>query len=212
MRLMPELSPEPSKVYHCRAMIRSYSSRLMLRTQFGSQIAEFAAGLYLLVAVVFVPLLDLAIVPIRWMMAQEIINSYVRTLAMCESYSDSLHAIDADPSLKKRLLNLGGVSVQAIEAHLKITRVSRCPSAAESLEVGRPGSIPAGWLPDGALAPCVYLLKIDVQALISPVVLVKWQRISIPGLTAPIPLQLTASHEWPNLGRDPSTDKYFMNE
>jgi hypothetical protein len=202
---------EPSKVYHCRTPSQSHAKQ-PLRSQTGSHLVEFAAGVFLLVAVAFLPLLDLAIVPIRWMMAQEFVNNYVRTLAMCESYSESRRALNSDPSLRTRLLRLGGVGVQDINLHLEITRVSRNPSKADSLEVHLPGCIPSSWLPDGALAPCMYLLKIDVQAFISPAILMNWPGPSIPGLTAPIPIRVAASHEWTNLGRDPSTEKYFINE
>lgn len=199
----------PSKVYH-----RHLSSLLhrLRRSQKGSQISEFAAALLLLVTVIFIPLLDLAIVPIRWMMAQELINGYARTLAMCETYSESRRTEEVAPSLQERMVKLGGVDLKTIALHLNITRVARDRDTVEFIDVTEPESIPPAWLPDGALAPCVYLLKIDVEALISPVVLLKWQGASIPGLTAPIPLTLTATHEWVNLGKDPSTEKYFINE
>jgi len=203
---------ESFKVYHCSARSRSYVSQTMYRSQTGSQIAEFAAAILLLVTVIFVPMLDLAIIPIRWMMAQELINGYVRTLALCESYTESLRTMEADPSLRTRLIRLGGVGVQDINLHLNITRISPLKSQPKTIEVIKPGRIPPAWLPDGALAPCEYLLKIDVQALISPAIMMNWQGKSIPGLTAPIPVSLVATHEWPNLGKDPTTQKYFINE
>jgi hypothetical protein len=200
------------KVYHRRLSSSSNIASPLPRSQKGSQISEFAAALMLLVTVVFIPLLDLAIVPVRWMMAQELINSYVRTLAMCESFSESIRTEEADPSLQTRLLKLGGVDVKTMRLHLNITRVSKNRDTVEYTDIDKPASIPAEWLPDGALAPCVYLLKIDIEALISPAILLKWEGMTVPGLTAPIPLMLTASHEWVNLGRDPTTEKYFINE
>lgn len=204
--------PKLYGLYHRRMLNPARIGQRLMRTQIGSQMTEFAAGLVLLITVAFVPLLDLAIVPVRWMMAQELLNSYVRTLSMCESFSEARHAMESDPSLQTRLLRLGGIGVKAINLHLKITRVSHDPSAAESIEVDRPGRIPAGWLPDGALAPCMYLLRTDIQATIAPAILMSWPGMSIPGLTEPVPLSLTASHEWLNLGRDPSNEKYFINE
>jgi hypothetical protein len=203
---------EQGKVYHRRAVCRGYNARPLLRRQNGSQIVEFAAAIVLLITFVLIPCLDLAIVPIRWMMAQELIDSYVRTLSMCETFTESLHMLESDPSLRTRLLRLGGVQVESLNLRLKITRVFRDTSAAQSLEVIHPGSIPAAWLPDGALAPCAYALDIDVRGSIAPALLTKLQGMRIPGLTVPIPVPLSASHEWTNLGRDPNTEKYFINE
>src|SRR5208283_178789 len=114
---------EQGKVYHRRAVCRGYNARPLLRRQNGSQIVEFAAAIILLITFVLFPCLDLVIVPIRWMMAQELIDSYVRTLSMCETFSESLHMLDSDPSLRTRLLRLGGVQVESLSLRLKITRV-----------------------------------------------------------------------------------------
>jgi hypothetical protein len=183
-----------------------------LRNQNGSNILEFAAALMLLVVFVFIPLLDLAIVPIRWMMAQEIVNSYVRILALSESYGEAKRTMEADPSLRTRLLRLGGVEEQSLRLYLKITHVPRDYEPIKFVEIGKPGTIPPQWLPDGAFAPCDYLLIIDAQLMIAPAVLVDWRGVSVPGLTRPFPMQLRAAHEWSNLGRNPDTEKYVINE
>src|SRR5262249_20279200 len=89
-----------SQVYHGHgAGLSRRSIGRKGRTQSGSQISEFGAGLILLIACAVLPLLDLIVVPIRWMLAQEIVNSYVRTLARCETLTDSFKTMDADPSL-----------------------------------------------------------------------------------------------------------------
>lgn len=202
----------PGKVYHRHKRCPMSNRRRRAKTRTGSQIPEFAAALMLLFGVALAPLLDLAVVPIRWMLAQEIVNSYVRMLAICESYSESCRAIDADPSMQTQLLRLGGVSVKHIDLNLKITRVPHGQSVPEFIEVHLPGCIPNAWLPNGTFAPCVYMLNINVEASVAPAVLMNWQSKRIPGLTEPIPVILTASHEWANLGRDPATEKYFINE
>lgn len=185
--------------------------RLKHRT-LGSQMAEFGAALFLLFAFIFVPLLDLAIVPIRWMMAQELINTYVRTLAMCETYTQSLRTIEADPSLRTRLIKIGGVQVTSIGLHLTINRISASSATDRSIDIYNPGAIPVDWLPDSKRGPCQYLLVLDVKAAISPAVLVNWGALAIPGLTKPIPISITVLHDWGNLGKDPSTGQYFLNE
>jgi hypothetical protein len=200
------------KLYHRRALRRGCHNRSLLARQSGSQIVEFLAAIVLLLGFLVIPCLDLAIVPIRWMMAQELINSYVRTLSMCETFTESQHIIDSDPSLKIRLLRLGGVEVESLKLVLKITRVRHEQSEIQSLEVLYPGQIPSAWLPDGSFAPCTYSLDIDAKLTIAPAVVMKWERMPVPGLTEPIPVSLRASHEWMNLGLDPNTGKYFVNE
>jgi len=184
----------------------------IVRSKRGSQIAEFGAALVLLSLFLVLPLLDLLIVPIRWMMAQELINAYVRNLAMCETFSQSIQTMEADPSLRTRLIRLGGVEIQSTNLLIKVTRISQNPALVKSIEVSKPGTIAAQWLPDGALAPCGYSLVIDVKAAISPGLLLRWEQASMPGITAPFPISVSASHEWVNLGKDPATGKFFINE
>jgi len=202
-------------VYHRGVSLQRTGGRSRLRVKrraLGSQIVEFGAALFLLFVFIFLPLLDLAIVPIRWMMAQELINTYVRTLAMCETYAQSLRTMEADPSLRARLLNIGGIEVTSTTLHLTITRISVNGDMTKFIEVHKPGAIPAEWLPDGKLAPCQYLMVLDVKAAISPAVLLNWGALSIPGLTKPIPTSIVVLHDWGNLGKDPTSEKYFINE
>ncbi len=190
-----------------------HNPRKRLRTQRGAApIAEFAAGLIILISLVFVPLLDLTIVPIRWMLAQELVNGYARKLALCESFSGSFRVMEADPSLATQLKNLGGVSVQSIKLYLRVTRVFRYPHVEEIRIVETPGQIPRPWLPDGDNRPCAYALVLEVRSLMSPAILLPNKDFDVPGLTRPIPIVITALHEWENLGRNPTTGSYFLNE
>ncbi len=186
--------------------------RPLNRNHVGSQMAEFAAALSLLLAFIFLPLLDLAIVPVRWMTAQELVNTYTRNLAMCETHSQALCALEADPSLRDRLQKIGGINVSSTDLHLSITRISTNHETSKSIEIHKPGTIPADWLPDGAFAPCQYSLVLEVKASVSPAVLLNWGTLAVPGLTQPIPISIVVLHDWGNLGRDPASEKFFMNE
>lgn len=186
--------------------------RFCTRTQTGSQIVEFSAALILLVFFAFIPLLDLTIVPIRWMLAQELVNEYARKLALCESFHQSYRTMAADPSLSTRLHRLGGVYVQSLDLRMRISRVFNYPHAPETLEVADPTQIPADWLPDGAKAPCAYSLELNVSCFVSPAILLSDKGMSVPGLTKPFSFLITATHEWENVGRDPVTGKFFLNE
>lgn len=166
----------------------------------------------LLAVFVFVPLLDLTIVPIRWMMAQELVNSYSRKLALCDTFSEAMDTLEADPSLSTQLHHLGGITVNSVKARLLVTRVFPWKHAEESTSIEVPRRIPSEWLPNGSKAPCSYALEVNVQSLMSPAVLFRTTSLHVPGLTDPIPLTVRSSHSWENLGRNPVSKNYFMNE
>lgn len=177
------------------------------RAPTGGHIAEFGAALVILTTIILIPLLDLVVVPVRWMMAQNIANSYSRKLALCESFSQSCHMIESEPFLKEQLLHLGGVTVQSVDMFLRISKPS-----GDFVLIDTPGQIPPDALPDGETPHCLYSIQLNVKLLISPAILVHWSGQSIPGLTAPIPIMINASHEWENLGRNPATKEFFLNE
>lgn len=182
------------------------------RTQSGSQISEFGVGLIILVVFILIPMLDFVVVPLRWMMAQEMVNNYARKLAMCETLSQSYATMHADPSLKELLQNIGGVDVKLIDMHIRISRLSPLKTQTESYIVNQPGRIPAAWLPGIDNQNRLFSLELTVHSYMHPAVLLPGLPLPIPGITAPIPMLVTASHEWGNLGRNPRTGNYFINE
>jgi len=182
------------------------------RNSNGAQLAEFGPALALLVGIIIVPLLDLSLLPIRWILAQNLVNDYSRQLSLCETFSQSLRRLNAFPSLSSRLRDLGGIRTDSIDMHLKVSRVSGGAGNQAELNISTPGAIPGVWLPNGANAPCSYLLEIQINSLMSPAFLFPKCGIDIPGLNSPVPLLLTASHNWENLGRDPRTHCFFLNE
>lgn len=182
------------------------------RTQAGSQISEFGVGLIILIVFILIPMLDFVVVPLRWMMAQEIVNNYARKLAMCETLSQSYATMEADPSLKVLMQNIGGVDVKSIDMHIKISRTSRLQTEIESYIVMQPGRIPEDWLPTADNQSRLFSLELSVRSFMYPAVLLPGFKLSVPGITAPIPMLVTASHEWGNLGRNPRTGNYFINE
>jgi hypothetical protein len=183
-----------------------------VRSRTGSHIVEFAAGICILVGFVIVPLIDLAVLPVRWMLAQELVNDYTRKLALSENFSQSFERLHADPSLKTRLQKLGGVLVRDVDLQMRISRVAAQSTTRDEIVWNRPLNLPAAWLPDGAKSPCAYSLELLVHASIAPAIIFPIEGISVPGLTCPVPVVISASHTWGNLGRNPSTGNFFVNE
>ncbi len=201
-----------SRVSHEMLLRSNRIRRRSPRSPAGSQMADFAAALVILVVVIFIPLLDLTILPIRWMLAREIINDYSRKLALCETFSESYALMKADPSLATRLLRLGGVECKDINLQLRISRVFLSPHPDEYVLIEGPRTIPTEWLPGGKKSPCTYSLELKVTTLISPAFLMSGIGLDIPGLTSPVPFEISSAHEWENLARNPISKKYYLNE
>lgn len=187
--------------------------RRMIRTNFrsnkGAQIPEFAAALILLVFLFFIPLLDLGIMPVRYFLAQELIATYARKLSLCESLSQSFAVMDADPSLETRLIRLGGVQPKNIVLRLVISKTN---PPLEQIVITEPRKIPKAWFPEGPKNPCEYILELSVDCQISPAILLRYLGINVIGLTEAVPFRISATSPWENLGRNPITKGYFINE
>ncbi len=186
----------------------------------GQQIPEFAGALVLLFFFFFIPLIDLGVLPVRWFLSQELIQTYARQLSLCETYSQALTKLNADPSLESKLIRLGGVQPKNIRCRLIASTVRDEPVKRYYLET--PKTLPAEWLPNGKRAPLDYAIEVQVDVQVSPVFLIRLpgsatsgddkSAAKIPGLSAPVPLTMSASANWENLARDPVTKDYFINE
>lgn len=183
-------------------------NRVRVRNNRGQQITEFAAALVLLVLILFLPLLDLAILPVRYFMAQELIAQYARQLSHCETLTAAYTVMAADPSLQDRLIHLGGVNPKNLELHLLISTV-RTP--VQKLDVTKPRTISKEWWPEGKMGPCEYILEVRCETEISPAVIINFTP-KILGLSQPVTFILAADSPWENLGRNPITKQFYMNE
>ena len=174
----------------------------------GQQIPEFAAALVLLVLLFFVPLLDLGIMPVRYFMSQQLIQQYARRLSHCETLTQAYAEMNADPSLRNRLIKLGGVTPKSLEIHLSIATVS---TPVKKVDVIKPKTIPRDFLPDGRNSPCEYILEIAANVEVSPAIMMEFEP-KVMGLSKPVPFTLRADSPWENLGKNPVTKVFYMNE
>lgn len=170
---------------------------------------EFAGALAILVVCVIVPLINLSIIPIRYGMAQNILNSRVHKLALSERYSDALSTGNGGVGWREALSKLNGISV-------KSSAVTLCISSSNAkdriLSVTRAGEIPPDWLPNGVMAPCDYFLTLKVETEIDPLITAPiWGR-KIGGINGPLFFTIEQTAHWENLGRDPSTGNFFVDE
>lgn len=162
----------------------------------------------MLVLLFFVPLLDLGIMPVRYFMAQELINQYARKLSHCESLTQAYSEMEADPSLQTKLIRLGGVDPQDLELHLIISTI-RPPI--ERKDIVKPKTIPKEWFPDSKRGPYEYELEVVADIEISPAIIMDLKP-KVMGLSKPVPFELRSDSPWENMGKNPITKMFYLNE
>jgi hypothetical protein len=177
------------------------------RNSHGQQISEFGAALVIFFVVIFIPFLDLSVLPIRWFLAKEIIGNYARKLSRCETYTQAMALLNSDPTMENQLIKLGGVKPTKIRCNLIISSTK----TGERFVVEGPKRIPGQWLPNGFNSPCDYSVQVAADVDISPIVIVKGFG-KTPGLGVPVSFTIDSESNWENLGCDPVTKVFFVNE
>ncbi|HEY9869369.1 MAG TPA: hypothetical protein V6D08_09405 [Candidatus Obscuribacterales bacterium] len=172
----------------------------------GHVMAEFAPALFVLLFGVMLPLLDLAFVPIRYTAAYAMVRNQDQELALSRTAGDAHQALQLDGQWKARLAGCGA-KVKKSELVMVVTDRS---GGRHAFSLGQRGYIPSELLPDGENAPCVYRLQLRVELGIAP--LLSMSGKGVPGLTSPMPVTIVTSAAWENLGRDPETKEFYLNE
>jgi hypothetical protein len=175
----------------------------------GAQAAEFGAALTVLVLFFVIPLLDLGVIPVRWGLANHLITSYSVNFARAETFSRAFEQLEGDTNLQDLLKKIGGVNAKRLRLAMVITK----PSAVDKkLVVEEPKRIPSAWLPDSPNGPFQYEVELLATIEISPLIVINLGEKKIPGLNAPFTVNMTSTSHWENLGRNPNTNEFFMNE
>jgi len=175
----------------------------------GQHLPEFTAAFTILLLGVFVPLINLSIVPVRYGMVQSQFDARIHELAQLGRLSEAIKADDATALNQNALNKISGCNVRDEQVHLCISSMKRTD---RTINISDPGTITSDWLPDGALSPCDYSLVLQAQVDISPIVTFALFGAKIPGLTGPLTCEISKAAEWENSGRDAATGKFFINE
>lgn len=174
----------------------------------GQQTVELACVLVILV-VALVPLISIGIIPLRFELARRAVGATARKLSVCDRFSDAIKEIQTGSELSDALAHIGGVHLTSADLVLSIISQR---SADHEKTVEQPGRIATDWLPDGAQAPCNYFLHLKVHTDIDPLITSKLAGQSVPGLNKSLSLTIEEVAHWENLGRDPVTGEFFVNE
>ncbi len=177
--------------------------------QKGQQLADFSVAFGFLIIFVVLPLINLGVVPVRFLFAQSAVGSFIKQLSLCESMSEAFKKVKADKEIEKMMVSIGGTHVKSARLAVVINSQKK---VGNQIEVHRPKSITKVWLPDGENCPCQYMIKLSVDLEIDPLLTLPKVGGGIPGLNAPFPLTITNVTPWENLGVNPATQQYFLNE
>jgi len=162
---------------------------------FGHAFAEFSVAIVLLGGFV-IALSALALVPIRFLIANGVFTNAVQSAALSETRSSASSLIDDAP-----LLGLAqSCGIDFGDATISIVCVNQ---SGGSLTVSGQSPVPAQWLPGGSNTPCTYSLHVDQKVTIEPL---------LHGMTSTFATTLHGDSCWENLGCDPTTKGFYINE
>lgn len=193
---------------HAQSLSRSksnttYSARRR-RSKRGGSIAEFGAAFLVLVVFIFIPLINACFVAVRYFIATGAITEYVHRLSLTERRSQAVSMLTSD-TWWSDFSSKCGVTV----TNKKLSVVICGANEGDKLTLNQIQDVPANWLPSGDKGPCVYTIQLDVDVDVAPVYA---GGSGCPGITAPLPMKISAHSDWENLSRNPKTKRYFINE
>ncbi len=173
------------------------------RNSNGAVLAEFGPSMVVFICFLLLPLIDISFIPVRYFMAQSIVNSTAQRLCLSEKRSDANSL--ANSGWWTDFLRKCGVDIHAHPIQVIVTG----NNDGEKF-VAVPGvKVPPEWLPNGSKGPCVYAVELTVDADVAPLYKVK---SGLPGFTAPVHISMSGRGNWENLGRNPITKEYYINE
>ena len=181
------------------------------RSRRGATLLEFAAALSLFFCCVFVPFVDIAFIPVRYMLTYNNLDSVVHRMALSEKRSQALQFLHGDKTWRNQV-ECWGVTVKNVSANLMVCE----QSGSSKLTLAEGGKIPAAFLPSGSkTSPCMYALEITTTVDVPPLFS---SSAGLPGFSQPIEFKFRNRAQWENLSPDPYTTtdpksvQYYINE
>ncbi len=175
------------------------------RNRRGHGIPEFGAAMVAFICFFLAPVIDLSFIPLRYLIAQGVVTELTHRLSLSEKRSDAYTLLGSDTWWQGFLAHFG---VTAHDPKLRLVVCGLNPSNMTSVNTPL-GPLSDEWLPEGVNAPCVYSLELSVDCDLPPLFNFN---VGLPGFTEPVTMTIKSRSQWENLGRDPQTSKYFVNE
>lgn len=175
-----------------------------MRRRSGSAMTEFSGAMVIFILFIFTPLLNIGILPVRYLIAHGIMTEMTHRMAVCEKRSDASKLFKTNVWWTN-LLKACGVAVKNQEVVLVI--VDSSGSSKNSVALG--DMLPVDKLPNGTGGPFMYSVQLSADCDISPLFNAG---AGLPGFTSPVTIHLNSQAQWENLGRNPETSSYYINE
>jgi hypothetical protein len=185
--------------------------RVNQRTKSGAAISEFTAALVMFFCFFFVPAVDMAFVPARYLLVHSYLEKVVHHMALSEKRSQAIQYLNAGPW--RADLEKWGVTIK----NAKLILLVNDNAGGKSIAVASGTDVPQNWLPDSVKKgqALVYSLELAVNADIPPLFS---SDIGLPGFNRPITFTFRNRDQWENLSADPlmtsspTNPNYYMNE
>ncbi len=165
---------------------------------------EFSGAMVIFILFIFAPLLNIGILPVRYLIAHGIMTEMTHRLAVCEKRSDAQKLLKSN-QWWINLLKTCGVVVKNPDAILVV--VDGSGAGKSSVTIGN--ELPVDKLPNGSGGPYMYSIQLSADCDISPLFNAG---AGLPGFTSPVTIHMTSQAQWENLGRDPASSLYYINE
>lgn len=174
------------------------------RRQTGSSMTEFSASMVIFILFVFCPLINVGILPVRYLIAHGIITEMTHRISVCEKRSDAYNYLKGNQWWTS-FLSKCGVSV----SNPKLTMIVCGKDVGDKTKFSNSAEISPDWLPNGTKGPCVYSVQLTADCALSPLFNAQ---AGLPGFTKPVTISINSQAQWESLGRDPQTSAYYLNE
>lgn len=177
--------------------------RGLIRNSHGS-LAEFAPAFTIFIIAGVIPLICSLIIPVRFCIAQGLIDQTTQRLSRCEKMSLACKIFQEDEQWVD-FLTLCGLKTK--DKHLSIVVVG---TSEQGVEIEQPAAIDRRLLPAAGSPSHSYVLRLKANLEMKPVF--ASCLVPIPGVTTPLKVALKSDRVWENMSCDPETRQYYVNE
>jgi hypothetical protein len=174
------------------------------RNQHGSLMTEFAAAFVLFTCCLLIPLINISVIPVRYVISYAMVSEVTRKLALAETRSQAAQ-LAAQPAFFQGFAKQFGIGMEPPTLSIVLKDQN-----SELYIFPDKKPIPPVFLPGGSRSGHLnYLLRTETTVQIPPLFCLGPK---IPALTAPILFNVDATAPWENLGCDPVTKQFYINE
>lgn len=166
--------------------------------------SEFSGALIIFILFMFLPLINIGIMPVRYLIAHGTMSEMAHRMAVCEKRTDAYKLLQTNTWWKTFLAKCG-VAVKSPEASMVI--VGKDGSSKTSVNLNN--NLSDDLLPNADKGPFMYSIQLRAQCDIAPLFN---GGAGLAGFTKPVTFNMSSQAQWENLGRDPETTYFYINE